>query len=126
MGKYDSFFSEKAPEALNKKILANAQAELENLRKKNRKAKWVSLFFPLGTAAAVAVLALYLNFGISNSKMTEGDAVGLMTIAALGNEFVNQVLEEEEVLEFMDELSVLEEYETLEAMSDMDLEGLDG
>lgn len=123
MAKHDSFFSEKAPEALNKKILAAAEAEMENLKKKNRKFTWSGFFLPLGTVAALSVLAFFIYTGSGTSKFSEGDAAGLMAVAAMSNDVVMQVLEEEEALEIADELGVLEDFETLVAISDMDLEG---
>jgi len=125
MGKHDSFFSEKAPESLNKKILARAEAEMDMLRKKDRKSKFLGFLLPFGTAAAVSVLAisLYLNIGINKNNISEGEAAGVVAMAALGNEFVNQLMEEEEALEMVDELGVLEDFENLVAMSDTDLEG---
>lgn len=123
MAKFDSFFSEKAPEELNKKILLQAHAEMEKLKHKDRKPVWLGFLLPLGAAAAVSVLALYLNFGNVNNKMSEAEAAGVMAMAVLGNEFVNQILEEEEALEMVDELGVIEEFDTLLAMSDGDLEG---
>lgn len=123
MGKHDSFFSENAPDALNKKILARAQAEMEILRKKDRKSKFLGYLLPLVTAGAISVIALYLNFGITKFKFSEGDAAGLVAMAAMGNEFINQVLEEEEALEMVDELGVLENFENLVEISDVELEG---
>lgn len=124
MAKHDSFFSEKAPEALNKKILAAAEAEMENLKKKNRKFTWGGFFLPLGTMAALSVLAFFIYSGTGANKLSEGDAAGLMAVATMGNDVVMQVLEEEEeALEIADELGVLEDYETLMAISDVELEG---
>jgi len=126
MAKFDSFFGEKAPEELNKKILLSAKAEMERLKKedgKSERLRWFGLLLPLGAAAAVSVMAFYLNFGAGLNKMSEGEAAGVLAMAALGNEFVNQILEEEEALEIVDELGVIEDFETLAAMSEMDLEG---
>ncbi|MCC2677680.1 MAG: hypothetical protein K0R29_256 [Pseudobdellovibrio sp.] len=125
MSKFDSFFSEKAPEELNKKILLNTKAEMERLSKEDRKSekfRWLSLLLPVGATAA-AVLALYLNFGAGVNKMSENEAAGVMAMTVLGSDFVNQILEEEEALEIVDELGVIEDFETLAAMSEMDLEG---
>lgn len=123
MGKHDSFFSENAPEALNKKILAAAEAEMENLKKKERRSKWMGFLLPLGTAAAVSVLAFVIYSGTGRNKLNEGESAGMIALATMGNEVVTQILEEEEALDIADELSVLEDYETLVAISDLDLEG---
>lgn len=104
MSKFDYFFESPVDPKLNTQILKSAEAELKINRASRIRSRWVMFFAP-----ATAILAAVLVFKLTSNRETQFLAKNVEQI-----ELVSDLMENDEVIDMVEDLTLLQELEYIE------------
>lgn len=110
MKNFDGFFSSSPDPELNKRILIQANVELEINRVVKTRKRWLTFLAPMMASLAAVFVFRYVSKSESDLLAVNSDQI----------EFIADLIEDEDALELIDNLALLEELELIE---ELDIEG---